>query len=331
MDFQDERDAVMTMKGLWLENQQLSYRTDLPIPEPGPGEALIKTRLAGVCAMDLEMRRGYYPFSGVPGHEFVGEVAAAPGNEGWVGQRVVGEINLVCGACAPCQAGREHHCENRSVLGILGKDGVLAEYFTLPMENLHAVPDAVPDEVAVFTEPLAAALEIQQQVHIQPGMKVLVVGAGRLGLLIAQTLRLTGCDLAVVVRREAQAELLAGWGIPSVAEKFIPAGSADLVVEATGSPAGFALSREAVRPAGTLVLKSTFAGDVNLNLSALVVDEITLVGSRCGPFEPALRFLAAGLVDTNALVHGRYPLAEGLTAFEKAAERGVLKVLVGTG
>ena len=318
----------MKMKGLWLEDQHLSYREDLPKPEPKPGEALIKTRLAGVCATDLEMRRGYYPFTGVPGHEFVGEVAAAPGFEGWEGKRVVGEINLVCGSCEACKAGRKHHCKNRSVLGILDKDGVLAEYFTLPMANLQAVPDSVSDEAAVFTEPLAAALEIQQQVQIKPGMRVLVVGAGRLGLLIAQTLRLTGCDLAVVVRREAQAKLLAGWGILAVDSRTVRSKSADLVVEVTGSPSGFSMARAAVRPGGTLVIKSTFAGDVSLNLSALVVDEITLVGSRCGPFKPALRLLGMGLVDTEPLVSERFGLSEGLEAFEKANERGVLKVLV---
>jgi threonine dehydrogenase-like Zn-dependent dehydrogenase len=318
----------MLMKGLWLENQNLTYREDIPQPEPKPGEALIKTRLAGVCATDLEMTHGYYPFTGVPGHEFVGEVMEAPGFPGWVGARVVGEINLTCGKCEACRAGRTNHCAARSVLGILGKDGVLAEYFTLPLANLHAVPDGVSDEAAVFTEPLAAALQIQQQVQIQPGMRVLIVGAGRLGLLIAQTLKLTGCDLAVVVRREAPARLLADWGIPAVDAKTVRANSADLVVEVTGSPGGFGLSQQAVRPAGTLVLKSTFAGDVNLNLSTLVVDEVTLVGSRCGPFKPALRLLAAGLVDTAGMIHGRYGLAEGLAAFEKAAESGVLKVLV---
>jgi len=318
----------MGMKGLWLQDQQLTFRTDIPVPEPGEGEALIKTRLAGICATDIKMTHGYYPFTGVPGHEFVGEVAAAPGHEGWVSQRVVGEINLVCGQCGACRAGRTHHCEQRRVLGITDRDGVLAEYFTLPMENLHAVPEGVTDEAAVFTEPLAAALEIHEQVHIQPGMKVLVVGAGRLGLLIAQALKLTGCDLAVAVRREAPARLLADWGIPAVDVGRIPAHSADLVVDVTGSPAGFALSREALRPMGTLVMKSTFPGDVKLNLSSLVVDEITLVGSRCGPFAPALRLLAAGLVDTASMVDARYGFSEGLAAFEKSAEHGVLKVLV---
>ena len=316
------------MKGLWLEDQQLSYRTDIPIPQVEPGMALIQTRLAGVCATDLEMTRGYYPFTGVPGHEFVGEVVAAPGDEGWVGQRVVGEINLTCGYCRACQAGRPHHCENRSVLGILGHDGVLAEYFTLPLENLHQVPESVSDEAAVFTEPLAAALEIQEQVRVGPGLKVLVVGAGRLGMLIAQTLRLTGCDLQAVVRREEQEKMLAGFGIESVYEDDVEADLADLVVEATGNPEGFELSRRAVRPAGTLVLKSTFAGDVSLNLSALVVDEVRLIGSRCGPFEPALRLLAAGLVDPRPMITAFYPLSQGLAAMEKAAERGVLKVLI---
>ena len=316
------------MKGLWLENRQLSFRTELPDPPVEPGMALIRLRTAGICATDLEMLRGYYPFTGVPGHEFVGEVAAAPGNEGWVGMRVVGEINLTCGECEACRAGQEHHCANRTVLGILGHDGVLAEYFTLPVRNLHAVPDGVEDDLAVFTEPLAAALEIQEQVRVQPDMRVLVVGAGRLGMLIAQTLRLTGCDLKVVVRRQAPADLLARFGIAAVFAEEVVENSAHLVVEATGSPGGFALSRRAVRPAGTLVLKSTFAGDVTLNLSSVVVDEITLVGSRCGPFAPALRLLESGLVDLRPLISARYELADGLAAMEKAAEHGALKVLV---
>lgn len=316
------------MRALWLEDQKLSYRMDVPKPEAQPGMPLIKTRLAGICATDLEMTRGYYPFAGVPGHEFVGEVVAAPGYEAWVGQRVVGEINLTCGECPTCKAGRPRHCERRATLGISGHDGVFAEYFTLSVANLHAVPEAVPDEAAVFTEPLAAALEIQEQVQIQPGMRVLVVGAGRLGLLIAQTLRLTGCDLQVVVRHAAPAALLAGWGIASIAPEDVRENAYDLVVEVTGSPGGFALSRQAVRPAGTLVLKSTFVGDVCLDLSALVVDELTLVGSRCGPFAPALRLLESGLVDPSALIAARYGLSDGVAAFAKAAERGVLKVLL---
>jgi len=316
------------MNGLWLEERTLTYRTDIHRPEVTPGMALIRLRLGGICSTDLEMIRGYYPFTGVPGHEFVGEVVEAPGNELWVGRRVVGEINIVCGKCPTRKAGRPHHCENRTALGISGHHGVFAEYFTLPIENLHAVPESVPDEAAVFTEPLAAALEIQEQVQIQTGMRVLVVGAGRLGLLIAQTLRLTGCDLQVVVRRDAPARLLAEWGIPSIYPEGVIENGYDLVVEVTGSPEGFSLSRKAIRPAGTLVLKSTFAGDVSLNLSAIVVDEIHLVGSRCGPFAPALRLLGLGLVDTESMISGRYNLSEALEAFKKADEPGVLKVLV---
>ncbi len=320
--------SEMMMRGLWLEDQALSYREDIPQPKVQAGMALIKLRLGGICATDLEMTRGYYPFTGVPGHEFVGEVVAAPGYESWVGARVVGEINLTCGQCRACLRGHASHCSNRTVLGILAHDGVLAEYFTLPIQNLHPVPEHVPDDAAVFTEPLAAALEIQEQVHIHPGMHVLVVGAGRLGLLIAQTLKLTGCDLKVVVRREEQMQFISQYDLSGVYAQEVEANGADLVVEVTGSPDGFALSRRAVRPGGTLVLKSTFAGDVTLNLSALVVDEIMLVGSRCGPFAPALRLLANGLVDPRPMIEARFPLSGGLRAFEKAAERGVLKVLV---
>ncbi len=316
------------MNGLWLEERKVTYRTDLPMPEVQPGMALIRLRLAGICSTDLEMRRGYYPFIGVPGHEFVGEVVEAPGNETWIGKRVVGEINIVCGECPTCKAGRLHHCENRTALGISGHDGVFAEYFTLPIENLHIVPETVPDEAAVFTEPLAAALEILEQVQIQPGMRVLVVGAGRLGLLIAQVLRLTGCDLSVVVRREAPAKLLADWGISSIYPDDVIENAYDLVVEVTGAQEGFELSRKAVRPAGTLVLKSTFAGDVKVNLSAIVVDEITLIGSRCGPFNPALQLLESGQVNTSPMISARFSLSDGLAAFEKAGEHGVIKVLL---
>jgi len=315
------------MKGLWLEDRKITYRTDLPEPEPAEGEALIRLRQAGICSTDLEMTRGYYPFTGVPGHEFVGEVVAAPGNEDWVGARVVGEINITCGECAACRAGRPHHCENRTALGIQGHDGVFAEYFTLPVVNLHHVPESVTDDAAVFTEPLAAALEIQEQVHIQPGMKVLVMGAGRLGMLIAQTLKLTGCDMWVGVRRAEPASLLQNWGINPIFIEDIKENGYDLVVEATGAAGGFEISRRAVRPAGTLVLKSTFAGDLTMNISALVVDEVTLVGSRCGPFPPALRLLEAGLVETAPMIDARYALSDGVRAFEKAGEHGVLKVL----
>ncbi len=316
------------MRGLWLENQILSVRDDLPMPQPAAGEALLRVRLAGICSTDLEMVRGYYPFSGILGHEFIGEVLEAP-NPTLKGMRVTGEINLVCGECAACRRGDLSHCENRTTLGIHNRPGCFAEYLTLPVENLHAIPENISDEAAVFTEPLAAALEIQQQIHIQPTDRVLIVGAGRLGQLIAQTLALTGCDLHVVVRHIYQREILVERGIQTQSEDRIAEKAYDLVIEATGAPGGFAIARQAVRPRGTIVLKSTYAGDFSANFSAIVVDEITLIGSRCGPFEPALRMLENGQIDPTPLIAKRYPLVEGITAFEHAAQPGVFKILLG--
>jgi threonine dehydrogenase-like Zn-dependent dehydrogenase len=316
------------MQAIWLEDQKLAYRRDLPVPLPPPGEALVRVRLAGICSTDLELVRGYYPYRGVPGHEFVGQVAEAESAPHLVGRRVVGEINATCGECPACRAGRRTHCERRTVLGIVNRDGAFADYLTLPVENLHPVPENIPDEAAVFTEPLAAALEIQEQVHLHPTDRVLLVGAGRLGQLIAQTLALTGCNLAALVRHEKPRRLLQQRGIPTVEAEQIKAGQWDVVVEATGSPEGFALARRAVRPRGVIVLKSTYAGSLQVNLSAVVVDEITLLGSRCGPFAPALGLLAAGRVDLLPLVEARYRLADGLAAFEHAGRAGVFKVLL---
>jgi threonine dehydrogenase-like Zn-dependent dehydrogenase len=316
------------MRGLWLEEKTLSYRDDLPAPER-PGEVLVRVSLAGVCGTDLELVRGYYPYTGVPGHEFVGQVAAGPEPD-WIGRRVVGEINAWCGGCEQCLGGRPTHCERRTVLGIVNRDGAHAEYLSLPAANLHPVPDNVTDEAAVFTEPLAAALQIQQQVQVRPGDRVLLVGAGRLGQLIAQTLALTGCGLRVVARHPQQRQLLAARGIRPIDEHQVQPWRWDLVVEATGSPSGFDLARRAVRPGGTFVLKSTYRGEMSLNLSPLVVDEVTLLGSRCGPFAPALRLLESGLVDPTPLVAERFPLEKGRQAYQQAARPGTLKVLLGT-
>ena len=316
------------MQAIWLEEQTLSIKPDLAIPEPLEGEALVRVRLAGICATDLELVRGYYPYRGILGHEFVGEIASAPGEPARVGQRVVGEINAVCGTCTACRSGRPTHCERRTVLGIANRDGAFAEYLVLPLVNLHPVPEVVPDEAAVFTEPLAAALEIQEQVHIGPTDRVLVVGAGRLGQLVAQTLALTGCDLQVLARHPNQRRLLADRKISVVEESEILPHTADLVVEATGSPTGFGLARRAVRARGTLVLKSTYAGSLEVNFSSIVVDELSLVGSRCGPFGPALRLLASGEVDPRPLIEADYRMADGLAAFERAGQPGTLKVLL---
>jgi threonine dehydrogenase-like Zn-dependent dehydrogenase len=316
------------VRALWLEDRTLRYVEDVPVPQPPPGEALVRVRVAGICNTDLEMVKGYYPFSGVPGHEFVGEVASCPDAPEWKGRRVVGEINAVCGSCATCRAGRRTHCERREVLGILGRSGAFAEYLTLPVVNLHALPPSVPDEVAVFTEPTAAALEIQQQIRIGPGDRVVVLGAGKLGTLVAQTLALTGCELTVATRDGRAPEVLRGGDVRLVPASELPARRADVVVECTGEPGGFAVARAAVRPRGTLVLKSTHQGATPVNLSSLVVDELTLVGSRCGAFAPALELLASGRVDVDGLVAARLPLSDGLAAYARAAQPGALKVLL---
>lgn len=316
------------MLALWLEDNKISMR-DISQPRK-KHEALIKIRKAGICSTDLELVKGYYPYTGVIGHEFVGEVLEADGEDraSWISRRVVGEINVTCGQCEQCLGGRSTHCEHRTVLGIVNRDGTFAEYTTLPLANLHRVPDSVPDEMAVFTEPLAAALEIQDQVQVRPTDRVLLVGAGRLGQLIAQTLALTGCDLRVVARHAHQKELLQARGIKTIGEEAIQPWRWDIVVEATGSPDGFALARRALRPRGILVLKSTYKGDLTVNFSSLVVDEIHLVGSRCGPFAPALRLMESRQVDPTVLIAAEFRLGEALKAFEHAAEAGVLKVLV---
>lgn len=319
------------MKGLWLENKQISIRDDLSEPSLKPDEALIRVRLAGICSTDLEMVKGYYPFTGIPGHEFVGIVERAPSHSEWEGKRVVGTISVWCGQCQPCREGHTGHCENRRTLGIYNYNGVFAEFTKLPVFNLVEVPEAVPDWVAVFTEPLAAALQILEQVKIKPSDKVYVVGAGRLGILIAQVLKLTGCDLTVVVRRPEPAEMLRKMGIHSAYATALREKSADIVVEVTGSAEGFATSRRLLKSCGTLVLKSTFAGDVSVNLSSLVVDEINMVGSRCGPFEPALRLMESSQVDLLPLVQAQFSLENGLQAFEEAAKPGRLKVIIDMG
>lgn len=316
------------MQVLWLENHQLSYRHDIPIPLPAENEALVKVRLAGICATDLELVTGYYPYTGILGHEFVGEIVQTPTAPERIGQRVVGDINVTCGHCERCLNGYSKHCQQRRVLGIRNQPGAFAEYFCLPLRNLLPVPASLPDEVAVFTEPVAAALAIQAQVHISPSHQVLVIGAGRLGQLIAQTLRLTGCHLQVVARHEQQRQLLTAQQITWLDELTIPQQIIDIVIEATGSASGFNLARQAIRPGGTIVLKSTYRGDRSINFSSLVVDEIRLVGSRCGPLAPALRLLEKQLITPLPLIDSYFSLQEGLRAFERANQAGVFKVLL---
>ena len=313
------------MKALWLEDGSLSIR-NIETPKSAE-EALVRVRLSGICGTDLQLLRGYYPYTGVLGHEFVGEVVDAQDRE-WVGRRVVGEINASCGECEACTLGNPTHCEKRTVLGIVDRHGAHAEFTTLPLENLHVVPDGVSDEAAVFVEPLAAALEILQQIHVRPTDRVLLVGAGRLGQLVAQVLALTGAHLRVVARHEQQRSLLSGRGIATIAEEQIEPRRWDIVIEATGSPSGLDLARGALRPRGTLVLKSTYRGEVTLDLAPFVVDEIAVIGSRCGPFAPALRLLERGDVDPTILITERFPLKRAVEAMGVAARPGVMKVLL---
>ncbi len=314
------------MQALWLDKQHLTLRDDIPRPKPPRGEALVRVLRAGICNTDLELVRGYYPYKGILGHEFVGLVEAGP--EELVGSRVVGEINAVCHQCRACREGRPTHCAHRTVLGIVNRDGAFADYLTLPIENLHPVPDQVSTDAAIFTEPLAAALEIQEQIAVTTDDHVLVVGDGKLGQLIAQTLALTGCELLVVGRHPDKLDRLEQRGIRTGLTDRVEPGRHDIAVECTGNPDGFTLAQQALRPRGTLVMKSTYAGQLTFDASAVVVNEITLVGSRCGPFPPALRLLAEHRVDVLPLIEARYPLSEGLAAMEHAARKGTMKVVL---
>lgn len=315
------------MQALVFDGARIGYDPAYPDPCPPPGEALVRVTAAGVCSTDLEILRGYMSFRGVPGHEFVGVVEAAS-DPAWVGRRVVGEINAACGVCPTCRAGRPTHCPQRTTLGISGRDGAFARYLTLPLTNLHVVPEAVTDATAVFTEPLAAALEVLQQVHIQPTARVAILGAGRLGQLLARVLRLTSCELVVWARYPSQAARLRRLGIDVRESPDYPAVWADVVVEATGRPEGLAAARRLVRPRGVLVLKSTYHGLTQADFTGLVVDEVTLVGSRCGPFAPALRLLASGLAPVEDLIDAEYPLNAGEAALTHAAQPGTLKVVM---
>ncbi|MBE2236383.1 MAG: alcohol dehydrogenase catalytic domain-containing protein [Caldilineaceae bacterium] len=323
------------MRAALIQEDRLIVRQDYPLPTPHREEALIRVRLAGVCATDIELLRGYKGgFRGVLGHEFVGEVVRAPADPGWEGRRVVGEINVGCGVCALCRRGLAKHCRQRTSLGIIGRDGVFADYTLLPLANLHAVPDKVTDAAAIFTEPLAAAFEILEQVTIGPEQRVIILGDGRLGLLSAFVLAQTGCDLTVVGRHPNKLALLAGAGIhtllaTSATLRELAAAPADIVVEATGAKAGFFDALSLVRPLGVLVLKSTFADRLDdFDLSRLVVDEVTILGSRCGPFAPALEALAQGRIDPRPLIHAEYGLDDAAEALACAGEKGVLKVLI---
>jgi len=305
---------------------QLRLDPDVSMPTPDENQALLKIRCAGICNTDLELVAGYMNFSGILGHEFVGEVVQGPAN--LIGQRVAGEINVACGECDFCQRGIPSQCRQRTTVGIDRHPGAFADYLALALANLHPIPDSVSDDQATFVEPLAAALQVTEAVHISPRHRVIVIGAGKLGLLVAQVLKLTGADLTVIIRHENQAALLKKWGIASAQPGTLPTHRAQVVVDCTGKAEGFAEALELVEARGTIVLKSTYVGLPQVNLTRVAVDEIRVIGSRCGPFDAALRLLASGLVDVESLIEARYDLSDSLQAMSHAAGKGVLKVLL---
>ncbi|MDD1620969.1 MAG: alcohol dehydrogenase catalytic domain-containing protein [Methylococcaceae bacterium] len=308
----------------------LSYRSDIAKPEIAADEALIKLRLAGICSTDLELVKGYAGFSGILGHEFVGVVEAV-GDEKhshWLNRRVVGAINIGCGVCETCRLDGPEHCPARKVLGIRNKDGVFADCFTLPVSNLFAVPDEVSDEAAVFTEPLAAAIRVVKQLESLPIKSLAVVGPGRLGLLIAKVLSLAGYDVMVAGRSNNSLDLPWQWALSTALIQELPDNRFDCVVDASGQASGFTQALRLVRPRGTLVLKSTFSAIEPVDLTKVVVCELNIIGSRCGPFADALAVLAQKTVPVESMIDGRYPLKQGLAAFEHAARPGVRKILL---
>lgn len=293
-------------------------------------EALVRVTLSGICNTDVEIVRGYAGFTGTLGHEFVGVVESAPGAPELVGQRVVGEINAGCGHCALCAAGDSRHCPTRTVLGIVGRDGAHAEFLQLPVVNLLPVPDEIEDERAVFAEPLAAAWGITERVAISTETRVAVIGDGKLGLLCAQALKLTGASVLLIGKHQEKLRIAGRRDIETALVDGVDnrARSMNVVVEASGGERGFALALDLLRPRGTLVLKSTFHGATAVNAARIVVDEISVTGSRCGRFGPALDLLRANAVDVLSMISEEYSLANGVQALKRATERGVLKVLL---
>jgi threonine dehydrogenase-like Zn-dependent dehydrogenase len=315
------------MRALVLD-PSLSLRPRHPDPLPAAGDTLLRVRAAGICSTDLELVKGYMNFRGVLGHEFVAEVADSP-DRALVGKRVVGEINIVCGRCDLCLSGLASHCRNRSVVGILNHDGAFADFLRLPAVNLHVLPDSIDDDAAVFVEPLAAAFQVLKQIKLDGRKWVTVLGDGRLGLLVAQVLRNAGCPVRVIGKHPAKLALCDKWQIRSRAlSAILPRHDQDVVVDCTGSTAGLELAVQMVRPRGTVILKTTSAAPSPVQLAPLVIDEITIIGSRCGPFRQAITALADKQIDVAGLVHRRMKLDQGLEAMDLAARPGVLKVIL---
>lgn len=301
------------------------------MPRPAPGQVLVKVLLSGICNTDLELQRGYYNFQGIPGHEFVGRVVECGDDAALLGQRVVGEINLACGKCVFCLRGLSRHCSSRTVLGIVNHPGAFAEYLTLPVQNLHIVPEDITDREAVFVEPLAAACEILDQLPSVESQQVAVLGDGKLGLLVAQVLRASGASVLLFGRHAEKLQFAVEQGIATangydnLHQKF------PVVVDCTGSAAGLKRAVDMTLPRGTVVMKSTVQEAVSIDMAPVIVNEISLVGSRCGRFEPAMELLSNRQVKVDRMVQGEYPLEQAAEAFEKAAQKGTLKILLRPG
>ncbi len=308
-------------------DRHLSFVTNQADAEPSSGECLVRVRLAGICATDLHITRGYMDFSGVLGHEMVGTVVSGP--TAWRDKRVVCEINCVCRRCEMCLAGLSNHCRKRTVLGIDGRNGCFADLVAVPEHNLHAVPDVIADEEAVFVEPLAAAFQVLAQASIDRRMNVTVVGPGRLGLLVAQVLKETECKLTVVGRNEKKLLLCEKKGIQGIhIDALVPRQDRDLVVDCSGTPEGLNIAMRLVRPRGTIILKSTYADPGRLDLAPLVINEVTLVGSRCGPFPEAINALARQAVDVRSLISRTFPIEQAVEAFDAANNPDNVKILL---
>ncbi|MFB5598180.1 MAG: alcohol dehydrogenase catalytic domain-containing protein [Nitrosopumilaceae archaeon] len=314
------------MKATCFDGKNMRYEENYP--EPNTGEVLVRVNLAGICGTDLEILDGYMAYDGILGHEFVGTVKKAD-NSDLIGKRVVGEINAGCGACESCQKGMDRHCPNRTVLGILKRDGAFAEFLSLPEKNLHVIPDSITDEQAVFVEPLAAAFEIKEQVSLQSQWKVAVVGDGRLAQLIIRVLKLTCPNITCFGKHKNKLESLINIGVKiKIGIEKSDEQSFDLVVEATGSNSGFTDTMKLIKPRGTVILKSTIASRENLDLTPTIINEITLIGSRCGLFKPAIDALVTGVVSVDSMIDSTYPLEKFSEAIEHAKKPDTLKVFL---
>jgi threonine dehydrogenase-like Zn-dependent dehydrogenase len=309
-------------------DRKLEFRRDYPEPVSAPGESIVRVSVAGVCGTDIEIARGYMQYRGVPGHEFAGRVVESQ-NVALRGKRVVGEINAGCGRCATCSAGLARHCPDRTVLGILGRDGAFAEFLRIPDANLIPIPDSMLDDVAVFVEPIAAAYEIFEQVHLARNQTIVVIGDGRLGAIVALALKGEKYLPLVAGRHREKLARLADLGLATAEESSLR-DKFDVVIDCSGSESGFRRAVELARPRGTIILKSTAAAAAEINLAPIVVDEITVVGSRCGRFEPALDALAAGKIDPRHLLDGAFALDDGIAAFEAAKNPLNFKILLKT-